>query len=655
MALVWHVNHSKKIQTLQIGNWIFTPREIDIIACYISGRSSKHIAALLSLSPNTVEVHTRNIFQKMHINTREEIINQVENSSFYAQLKDHYFYLNLRFDYKKHLLLLGSLCRGKKISLAGDGPLISMMKKDCQILGVLIDESNQEPLIDVQNISEEETMIKLGGSVYAEVNAPYEIAFLSILMALDPNLSSIINPFLEKHEKIDLYKKKLPLFLPMKKKYFYHIVLAFLLIFAAIVVLMYWHFSYSKDLISNLYLLPKDKIFIRENDLIMVDQLFDNRRESSQNPVVAIVGIGGSGKTTLSRFYGKSYGKNLVWELNAQSKEFLEQSLESLASRIGDLSDKNQKEYAHISKGFNGKERFLKLLHFIQKYLKKNPGWLLIYEDLKLDYGDIAEYLMLDPDICGEGKILITTRNANIRFAIHHQQVFEISPLTSEEKEKFFYKIIEGYGNLPKGQVKLFLDKLPPFPFDISVAAHHLGHGACSMDHYINQLSFKEIGTYGDTRHHILLSTVNEIINRHKDFKELLFLLAVIDHVDIPLEFLEDHYGPESIREFVHTLKKHSLVTRMDYKNDVHMFSIHESIQKNLLKYLQSVLDAKAQKACTDKIFDNFRMSLRRKDDLKNGCSLHCIKALLRHCNTAANHLNLLTSKQLGEMRLLTT
>ncbi|MBN9413238.1 MAG: hypothetical protein J0H12_04870 [Candidatus Paracaedimonas acanthamoebae] len=37
----------------------FTSREIDIIACFLRGRTQKTIANFLSVAPRTIETHTR--------------------------------------------------------------------------------------------------------------------------------------------------------------------------------------------------------------------------------------------------------------------------------------------------------------------------------------------------------------------------------------------------------------------------------------------------------------------------------------------------------------------------------------------------------------------------------------------------------------------
>jgi DNA-binding NarL/FixJ family response regulator len=53
---------------------ILTERELEIVELVADGLSNKEIAKIVTLSPVTVKTHLRNIFQKLHINSRVELI-----------------------------------------------------------------------------------------------------------------------------------------------------------------------------------------------------------------------------------------------------------------------------------------------------------------------------------------------------------------------------------------------------------------------------------------------------------------------------------------------------------------------------------------------------------------------------------------------------
>ncbi len=68
-------------------------REIDVIACTISGRSGKETAAQLSIAHSTVEAHINNIKDLLNCNGRSNIINLIEKSGKYSLYKKHYINL----------------------------------------------------------------------------------------------------------------------------------------------------------------------------------------------------------------------------------------------------------------------------------------------------------------------------------------------------------------------------------------------------------------------------------------------------------------------------------------------------------------------------------------------------------------------------------
>ena len=79
-----------RAQLEKINGIYFTPREIDIIACILSGRVAKRTASLLSISHRTVEQHTRNIMHKISCGSKDGIIEFVEKSDKYNLIKEFY-------------------------------------------------------------------------------------------------------------------------------------------------------------------------------------------------------------------------------------------------------------------------------------------------------------------------------------------------------------------------------------------------------------------------------------------------------------------------------------------------------------------------------------------------------------------------------------
>lgn len=78
------------MEHLQNDNIVFTDREADIIACLISGNTAKSTADLLSISPNTANVHIRNIIQKIDGASKNDLVKYIEQSSQYKTFRDRY-------------------------------------------------------------------------------------------------------------------------------------------------------------------------------------------------------------------------------------------------------------------------------------------------------------------------------------------------------------------------------------------------------------------------------------------------------------------------------------------------------------------------------------------------------------------------------------
>ncbi|MBL0941906.1 MAG: hypothetical protein IBJ00_04155, partial [Alphaproteobacteria bacterium] len=89
----------------------FTGREIDIIACLLSGRSAKTIASLLGMAESTVTTHIRNIMLKIESNSRDSIRDFIEKSDKFSLIKKHYLNLLVNTLFKQQLQKISALIR----------------------------------------------------------------------------------------------------------------------------------------------------------------------------------------------------------------------------------------------------------------------------------------------------------------------------------------------------------------------------------------------------------------------------------------------------------------------------------------------------------------------------------------------------------------
>lgn len=51
-----------------------TPRETDVLGCLAQGRNTQYMAEHLCVSENTVKSHVRNVYQKLGVHSKQDII-----------------------------------------------------------------------------------------------------------------------------------------------------------------------------------------------------------------------------------------------------------------------------------------------------------------------------------------------------------------------------------------------------------------------------------------------------------------------------------------------------------------------------------------------------------------------------------------------------
>lgn len=147
---VLYENHLKEIEGIK-----FTRREIEIIAFMLSGRSRKKIAAFLSISPKTVENHTRNIMHKFACNSKEHIVDLIEKSGKLLSFKQYYLHWLIHSEFKEILERL-ALLKEELICTIVYWPLendcyflLPHLKAHLKLAGVKVNNEprqNQQPL-----------------------------------------------------------------------------------------------------------------------------------------------------------------------------------------------------------------------------------------------------------------------------------------------------------------------------------------------------------------------------------------------------------------------------------------------------------------------------------------------------------------------------
>ncbi len=402
--------------------------------------------------------------------------------------------------------------------------------------------------------------------------------------------------------------------------------------------------------------IPTQSVFLDRPYLM--DQLNKSLKAQHGIQTVALTGMGGAGKTTLARHYTRQQNANVVWEIHAESKDKLINSFESLAEALSKTEEEKEKlkEYQDLK---DSKEREKGISLLVKEKLKHMSDWILIYDNVE-KFTDIQNHFPHDPSVWGTGKVILITRDNNIKNNNNINEIIQIGELSPRDKLELFVKIMTN-GNSGKftstqnEQAKKFLNDIPPFPLDVSIAAYYLKATSVSYGTYLEKLMqhdkdfesvqktlLEEASYYTKTRYGIITLSLQHIINSHKDFRDLLLFISLFDSQNIPRDLLDKYKASTVVDNFIYNLKKHSFVTSetVPSARSSPTFSIHRSTQAIALTYLTKLLDLEKNKHFVNHIgatFKNYVAEIIDKEDFTK------MNLLIRHAGMFLNHPNLLT------------
>jgi len=361
---------------------------------------------------------------------------------------------------------------------------------------------------------------------------------------------------------------------------------------------------------------PADNSYLNRPDLMV--KIEENLKGLQDIQVVALVGVGGAGKTTIARQYARKQSSTIIWEINAETRETLINSFENLAYTLAKTEQERKllKSFQEIKKL---KEREEKFLFFVKEKLKSNANWFLIYDNIE-KFSDIQKYFPYDSTKWGKGRIIITTRDSHIKNNSHIYNTILVGELDDREKVDLFNRIITNgertqYLISQRDEQKKFLAHIPPFPLDITIAAHYLKATHISYEKYLEYMKeydndftalqesvLKEVSEYTKTRFNIITLSLKKVIETHKDFADLLLFISLIDSQDIQRSLLDKYNKGVITDNLIFNLNKYSLITKQFSLNKILTFSIHHSTQEISLAYFIKTLNLKENNQLLQKI-----------------------------------------------------
>lgn len=438
------------------------------------------------------------------------------------------------------------------------------------------------------------------------------------------------------------------------------IVVFIILTLVLAVIYEIWFFDAKNTLLvrSDLIIPVESALLNRKSILDNINKKFDNKDDIH---TIALIGPGGVGKTTLARQYALKQSFSIIWEINAESKITLIESFERLAIRL--ISNDEDRKVLEFLQGMQDSlQKEEEILNFVTQRLFLHPNWLLIYDNVG-DIANIQKYIHPDSKAWGKGKIIITSRDGNIQYNKYINHTVQINELDASEKSTLFTKIISSENNKYKDPsnrtlINQYLETIPPFPLDVSLAAYYLKMTDISLETYFLHLKqynknfdniqssiLKEAGDYSHTRYSIIASSLDNLIKIDQNFKKLLMFISVIDSQEIPRSLLDKYKNNFVIDNFIYYLKKYSLVTNESSPFLGATFSLHRTTQAIMLDYILLKLDLRNNPQVLIDIayvFESYLQELMDEDDIMK------IRSIQQHSNIFLSHKDILDDQSLG-------
>lgn len=651
----------------------FTYREMDVLTCLASKIDDEKTSSILSISSKTIRVYLRNIRIKIGCNSNESVLQFIKNSKQYPLILEYYKYINIENLFKKHLQNIGQKINPKILNVKLKYKSLSNIEKDrMQILSEHLKLAN----IQIGNSHNQDSSRK---SISILNNTALKHNKQDIIVKLDDVDSSIdkkeaidlANDYYEsvfcliekllKNSKIDNirneYKEDIQTFAFTEENngVTNQIYVGVILLFTICCIVLLFNFKFKTAVKSNLPLYNFELKLYRADTMNRMEKILSSKGGIKK---VVLIGIGGSGKTTIARRYAQESDATLIWQIDSITREKTFSSLQQLAFALS-KTDVERNELKAILSLENKSSRYGKFMSCLTQKLKKHSNWLLIYDNVE-SFQNIRKFFPYDSNVWGEGRVIITTRDSNIsnNIFIPYDNIIFVPELSQDDKYALFSNIIENgklknVDNEEKAKRISFLKQVPPFPLDVSVAAHYIKETNISYEQYLEYLLkrnkmfileqekvLSDIGEYSNTRFYIVAACVKQLIGDNQDFKLLLFLISLIDSQNISREILLNYKSNILVDKFIHFLKKFSLITEQTLsveKQGIDSISLHPSSQKIILSFLQTKIDENEKQMIYNQIsksLTGYMLAAIAKGDIVK------IKLIIRHVETFIQNTN---------------
>lgn len=271
-------------------------------------------------------------------------------------------------------------------------------------------------------------------------------------------------------------------------------------------------------------IIPVESSLLHRPELIFeMDEKF-KKQDGIQ--AIALIGREGAGKTTLARQYARQQKINVIWEINAETSKTLQKTFETLAQAFS-KTEQDQKILREIQEITNPVEREERIILFVKEHLKLHSNWLLLFDNVE-KFTSIQKYYPKDSVIWGQGKVILIAKSDNIKNNTHINSIIQVRELTFTQKFDLFTKIVFNDSLQPLisskiQEISTFLENIPSFPLDVSIAAYYLKTTNISYAAYLkkNRSYFAKIQKY-------IIKKVRGYIKRCYGIVNIIFILCAL-------------------------------------------------------------------------------------------------------------------------------
>ncbi|KTD56458.1 tetratricopeptide repeat protein [Legionella shakespearei] len=335
--------------------------------------------------------------------------------------------------------------------------------------------------------------------------------------------------------------------------------------------------SKSWPLVQNQLIQANDiPLFGREADL---DAIYD-RLHFSQDPFLVISGLGGMGKTLVTRQYVQKFQHHyrMTFWLNAESEEQLMNGFRDIALQLNQSGLLTEE----LNVGWGPSHQ---LAEQVIKVLNKQPGWLLVYDNIE-DQSLLKQFLPSGH----AGHLIATSHNQHLSAT----NTLQLDALSDESAVALLvhYSKKNGLAEV-SDEDKLHLKELAKYLDYLPLALVQAG-GMMAIGY-----SAKEYLVRLKTNHAKLMKSQHALIRQNKyphslltvwqmgwdtlsaQTKEYLVVSSLLAAENQPRALFEQ-YKEDDFDAAVHELQKHSFIN-FSYRNEQTVYNCHRLVQQMVL------------------------------------------------------------------------